>query len=263
MAIRPKVHRSEITRAITAIAKRRAKVDDRNREHLPDSPDSDPREVLAYLRRYSGPDIPRWVLQADVCDMLTLNNWLWWEVERNELQILNIGRRRGLFLTQLGAQIGVKKQGVLDRIGRLEALFRYDRPDEKISRAARRSEREARERCSVEAAWLDTHREKVLAVITGLVAQADRYELDDDEREWVDELARDGRDETLSRATMVILGLAASELRTAPAVLALDSSRPHTVYTLLARADVLRSQFAELGRHQDRTPPSVLARQAS
>jgi hypothetical protein len=58
------------------IAKRRAKSDDRHRELLPDSPDSDPREVLDYLRKYSGPDIPRWVLQAEVCNALTLNNWL-------------------------------------------------------------------------------------------------------------------------------------------------------------------------------------------
>ena len=63
----------------------------------------------------------------------------------------------------------------------------------------------------------------------------------------VDELAIDGRDDDLTPATMVILGLAAAELRTAPAVLALDSARPHTVHTLLARAEGLRSKFAELG----------------
>ena len=70
------------------IASRRAKVDDQNRDKLPDSPRSDPREVLDYLQRYSGRDIPRWVLQADVCDALTLNNWLWWEDRRRELQAL-------------------------------------------------------------------------------------------------------------------------------------------------------------------------------
>jgi hypothetical protein len=229
------------------IAKRRAKVDDRHREILPDSPDSDPREVLDYLRKYSGPDIPRWVLQADVCDALTLNNWLWWEDRRRELHFLKAGRDRGLFLAQLGAQVGVGKQGVLDRIDRLEALLRYDRPDEKITRSARRSQREARERRPTEQAWIDANRREFVEVITGLVGQADRYKIEDEDREWVDQLAIDARDDDLRPATMVILGLATAELRTAPAVLALDSTRPHTVHSLLARADGLRSQFAELG----------------
>jgi hypothetical protein len=56
---------------------------------------------------------------------------------------------------------------------------------------------------------------------------------------------------------MVILGLAAAELRTAPAVLSLDSSRPHGVHTLLSRADDLRSQFAELGLKGPQFPASA------
>jgi hypothetical protein len=229
------------------IAKRRAKVDDRNRDRLPDSPGSDPGEVLDYLRRFSGPDIPRWVLQADVCDALTLNNWLWWEDRRRELHFLKVGRDRGLFLTQIGAQVGVGKQGVVDRIDRLEALLRYDRPDEKITRSARRSDREARERRPAEDAWLDAHHYELAAVITGLVGEADRFEIEDEDREWVDELAIDVRGHELTPATMVILGLAVAGLRTAPAVLALNSARPIAVHGLMARADGLRSRFAELG----------------
>ena len=72
MGTRPMVHRAEVARAIVMIARRRAKVDDRHRDLLPDSEDSDPREVLDYLRKFSGPDIPRWVLQAEVSDALTL-----------------------------------------------------------------------------------------------------------------------------------------------------------------------------------------------
>lgn len=229
------------------IAKRRAKIDDPDRELLPDSPDSDPREVLDYLRRYSGSSIPRWVLQADVCDALTLNNWLWWEDRRRELYFLKAGRDRGLFLTQLGAQVGVGKQGVLDRIDRLEALLRYDRPDEKIMRAARQSDREARQRRPVENAWLANHHDELLAVMTGLVGQADRYQLDEDDREWVDQLAMDARDDDIRPTSMVILGLAVAELRTAAPILAVDTTRPRAVHTLLAHADRLRSQFAGLG----------------
>jgi hypothetical protein len=246
MTTRPKVNRSELERAIAMIAKRRTKIDDYHRELLPDAPDSDPREVLDYLQKYSGSDIPRWVLQADTCDALTLINWLWWDDRRRELHFLKAGRARGLFLAQLGAQIGVGKQGVLDRIDRLEALLRYDRPDEKIARASRRADREAQERRPAQQAWLDAHREELVALIAGLVAEAERYELEDDDREWLDQLAIDARDDNLTAATITILGLAAAEVRTAPAVLALDSPRPHTVHSLLIHADGLRSQFAEV-----------------
>jgi hypothetical protein len=247
VSTRPKVHRAELDRALVMITKRRARIDDPYRELLPDALDCDPHEVLDYLRKYSGPSIPRWVLQADVCDALTLNNWLWWEDRRRELHFLKAGRDRGLFLTQLGAQVGVGKQGVLDRIDRLEALLRYDRPDEKIMRAARQSEREARQRRPVEDAWLAHQHDELLAVIAGLVGQADRYDLDDDDREWVDQLAIDARDDDLRPTTMVILGLAAAELRGAMPILELDNARPCTVHGFLARADRLRSEFAGLG----------------
>lgn len=239
------MHRSEVELTISRIARRRAKVDDPCREKLPDSPDSDPREVLDYLRKYSGPDIPRWVLQADVCDALILNNWLWWEDRRRELHFLKAGRGLNLFLSQLGAQLGVSKQGVLDRIDRLEALLHYDRPDEKITRASRRAERERRERSPAEHAWLNARSDELRAVITDLVDHADRFEIE--EREWIDELKIDGRSDDLTNATMVIMGLATAELRTAPAVLKLDGNRPRSVHTVLARADELRSQFAALG----------------
>lgn len=86
-----------------------------------------------------------------------------------------------------------------------------------------------------------------MAVIDGLVAQAGRYRIDDDDREWIDEIAVDVREDDLTPSTMVILGLAAAELRTSPAVLALNSTRPHGVHSVLSRADKLRSEFAELG----------------
>lgn len=252
MATRPKVHRAEVARAIAKIANRRTKVDDPNREKLPDSPDSDPREVLDYLQKHSGDDIPKWVLQADVCDALTLTNWLWWEDRRRELHFLQAGRKRGLFLAQIGAQVGVGKQGVLDRIDRLEALLLYDRPDEKITRAARRGRRESRARREGEQAWLDQHREELIALIADLVEQADYHCLDDEDREWVDQLALDVRDDDLSPATMAMLGLAVADIRTASAVLELDTTRPHRIHTVLAGADRLRSQFAELGSRTSR-----------
>ncbi|MEE6140652.1 hypothetical protein SKC41_30625 [Mycobacterium sp. 050128] len=249
MATRPKVHRSEVARAIARIASRRKKIDDRHREMLPDSPESDPREVLDYLQKHSGPHIPRWVLQADVCDALILNNWLWWDDRRRELYFLKAGRARGLFLSQIGSQVGVGKQGVLDRIDRLEALLQYDRPDEKITRAARRAARERRHRCDIEQAWIGAWRDELHQVISAVAQQAQDYAVED--REWIDELEIDARDDDITSTTMVILGLAIAELRTAPALLALDNSRPRGVHRLLARADRLRAQFADLGT----TPP--------
>lgn len=236
------------------ISARRAKVDDCHRELLPDAADSNAREVLDYLRRYSGPDLPRWVLQADVCDALTLNNWLWWEDRRRELYFLKAGRERGLYLSQLGAQVGVGKQGVLDRIDRLEALLRFDRPDEKLARASRRAAREREEQFPVEETWLHAQRTQLRAVIAGLAGEADRFEVE--QREWLEELVVDAQDDNFTRATMVILGLAATELRTAPGVLELDHTRPYAVHMLLARADYLRSQFAALGNKtaRDRKP---------
>ncbi|WP_236737394.1 hypothetical protein [Mycolicibacterium llatzerense] len=208
--------------------------------------------MLDYLQRFSGRDIPRWVLQADICDALTLNNWLWWEDRRRELHFLKAGRDRGLFLSQLGAQVGTGKQGVLDRIDRLEALLRYDRPDEKLTREARRAERSARDRRPIEAVWLAANRPEILDVVAGLVREANRFELQDEEREWLDELAIDGEADDFTPASMVILGLATAELRTAKAMLALDSSRPYTVHGLLGRAERLRSVFAELGAKEGR-----------
>lgn len=241
------VHRAEVARAILMIAKRRAKVDDRHRDLLPDSEDSDPREVLDYLRKFSGLDIPRWVLQADVGDALTLNNWLWWEDRRRELFFLKAGRARGLFLSQLGAQVGVGKQGLLDRVDRLEALLRFDRPDEKLSRAARQAARDADSRRLAETRWIDEHRVELLRVIEALVHQADRHQVEDEDREWIDELSVDARDDALVPTTMVLLGLAAAELRTCKAVVALDGRRPHRVHSVLTDADNLRSAFAALG----------------
>ena len=126
-------------------------------------------------------------------------------------------------------------------------------PMRKITRASRRAERERCERLPVEEVWLAARRDDLRAVITGLVEQADRFHVE--ERDWVDELAIDRRDDDVTPATMVILGLAAAELRTAPAVLGLEATRPCTVHTLLARADDLRRQFAELGCRTARCAP--------
>jgi hypothetical protein len=91
-------------------------------------------------------------------------------------------------------------------------------------------------------------------VIAAVVTQAERFGVQD--REWIDELEIDGHDDDFSASTMVILGLATAELRTAPTVLNLDSSRPYAVHTVLSRADQLRGQFAALGSRASQSAAS-------
>lgn len=245
MDTRPKVTRFELDRCIGLIAARRSKADDRNLELMPD----DPAGVLDYLRKYSGPDIPRHVRQADVLDALTLNNWLWWEDRRRELWALRQGKLLGHYLSTLGAQLGVRtRQGTADRIDRLEALLQFDRPDEKLTRAARREALLADAARDVELAWIRRHTGELREVVAGMVEAAERYELNDDEREWLDELVTDVQDDAFTPGLMAVLGMAASDLRTAPAVLALDGPRPHKVHQVLAHAERLRTEFAELGK---------------
>jgi hypothetical protein len=246
------VHRAEVARAITKIARRRLQIDDPHRERLPDAPDGDPREVLDYLRAHSGLNVPTWVLQADVCDALTVINWLWWEDRRRELHFLRAGVRQGMYLAQIGAQVGIGKQGVRDRIDRLEALLRFDRPDEKLIREQRRQHDETQTVDVQERAWLDKHREDLGTLIAGLQAEAEQYRLGDDEREWLDELVIDARDGSYTPATMVMLGLTIAELRTAPEVLALPTSRPRAIHQILERAERLRSDFGAIGARSRR-----------
>jgi hypothetical protein len=59
---------------------------------------------------------------------------------------------------------------VHDRLDRLDALLEYDRPDEQLSRTARR---EARNR-DARQTWIDEHRDHVRAALAGLLAQARR-----------------------------------------------------------------------------------------
>lgn len=231
------------------VVNRRVKVDDPDRALLPDDTDnpqvSEVYAVLDYLANHTR--VPEWVTHADVSDALRLNNYLWWAERRRELAWLRTGVRRKLLLAQLGAAVGVSKQGVRDRIDRLEALLAYQRPDEQLTREARRAERAADARREVETGWVEAHADELAAIAGGFTTAAMRYELADAEREWVDELAADARDAAFSPASMTVLGLAVDELRTAPAVVELPGPRPHAVHEWITRADALRSEFAALG----------------
>lgn len=243
----PQVGNDQLSETVARIVRRRVKVDDPDRYLLPDDTENPQvREVLDYLQSHSR--VPRWVAQADVADALTLMNYLWWQDRRRELAWLRTGIRRGLFLSQLGAQVGIGKQGVKDRLDRLEALLTFDRPDERITRAQRRAAADAEARREAEIAWIADHVDELAAIAAGFTTAADRFHLDDEEREWIDELARDARDQDFTPGSVRVLALAADELRTAPSILELGAGgRPYRVHEWLARADRARSAFAGLG----------------
>jgi len=244
MATPPRVPDTQLSATLHRIANRREKVQDNDLERLPDPEQAHPVEMLSFLQRYQR--VPRWVAQADVADALILAAWLWWEQRRVERTWLSRGRRLGLFLSQLGAPLGVGKRGVLDRLDRHEALLRFDRPDEKVTRASRRAAAEAEARRAVEQTWIEQHAAELTTLAQAVASQADRYELADEDREWVDELARDARDGAWTPASMTVLGMATDELQSAPEILALEGPRPHTVHQVLERATALRSEFAAL-----------------
>ncbi len=245
MATPPRIGTEELAATMRLIVKRRVKVDDPHAEQLPDPDQADPRDLLEYLHRYPAPRDAKWVREADIADALTLHVWLWWEDQRRLLRTLRAGRHAGLFLTQMGAPLGIRtRAGTRDLIDRLEALLAYDRPDEKIGREARRADRNRDAR----SAFVRANRDELHTLTADLMAAADRFGVDD--RDWLDELKADADADQFSPASLAVLNLAAAEVRTSPGVLELDST--HNVHRVLRRADDLRRRFATSVRERSR-----------
>ena len=203
--------------------------------------------------------VPRWIQAADHHDAVVLATWCWWEERRRERRLLRQGVALGLSATELGAPLGIRsRQGVRDRLDRLDALLTNDRPDEQLGREARRGAR----RRDADQSWLDQHRGEVRAVLLALVGQAQwlASEIDDveqldpaenhaaaelgDIRDWTDELAADCEDDVLTPATLALAGLLAAEIRAHPSTTALDPR--HRVHTVLAQIERLRSMVSSV-----------------
>jgi hypothetical protein len=258
----PKTGISEIIHVWESIYKRRRST--RNKAegpHLEELPviDNQARaqhvhDVLDYLGKY--PHRTPGFRHADNTAALYLDNWLWWDAQRRRRDLLRRCIREGMFLAQIGSPLGIGKQGVNDQLDRLDALLRFDRPDEQLIREIRRKERLE----SVETDWITAHRDALLTLIDDLVAEADRWQLDEDDRTMLDELAQDAQDERdedtadgFSPSTMSLLNLAVLEISTAQPVAELSTTpqanrRPYTVHEVLRAADQLRHEFADLGR---------------
>lgn len=248
MVTRPPVSDAELAVILGRVVRRRRQIDDPDLAQLPDDTDhatvGEVVAVLDYLASHSR--VPDWVGRADVFDALRLNNYLWWQERRRELTWLRAGVQRRVFLSQLGAAVGVGKQGVRDRIDRLDALLRYQRPDEQLTRQARAVSRNTTAPL-VQTAWLESRTDDLCALANRLNDAATTLDLPEEDRAWIDELAADARSREFSVASMAMLALAVDELRTASALTGSQDLRPTAIHRDLELADQLRSQFAALG----------------
>jgi hypothetical protein len=245
------VNRVEVEAAVARVLWRHERVDDIRRSGL----GSEPRDVLEHLIRHSV-GLPRWVAAADTLDALVLTTWLWWEDRRRERALLRRGMSLGLTHTELGRPLGITtRQGLRDRVDRLEALLAYDRPDEQLTRDARREAR----RSDPRQAWLDAHHEDVHLVLSTLLEQIERLPPPQsssgphapqdahrpaDEQDWLDELRADVTDHDITPATLSILGLALGPLRIT--VHDAELARSHGLVRAIRACDVLRADLARV-----------------
>lgn len=248
---------TELTAALDRIHWRHAKVDDPRRSGLSD----EPAQILEHLTRYSTM-LPMWVRGHDALDGLILLNWLWWEDRRRERSLLRRGLAAGLTHRELGEPLGITTtQGVRDRLDRLDALLAHDRPDEKLTRAARHEAAQHATR----ARWIADHEADARTVIENLIREIARVPelaplltvpvtasevgrgdehavLMADAAEWFSELRADLATPQLSPATIGVLNIAIAPLRSLLHDLGLDPG--HGLWRALRAAEQLRSRDA-------------------
>jgi len=203
-----------------------------------------------------------------------LCNWSWWDDRRRERTLLRRGLRLGLTLAELGNPLGISTpQGLRDRLDRLDALFAHHNPDEKLSRETRRvaNAKDPRQH------WINANEPRVRATLTALLAQLERVEklhlggssptttgspesidggppapvdhdldLDvdpdtDEPDEWIDELRVEAISETLTPATLSLIGLALPEVQRSASKAALATS--HGLNRAIKQAHRLRADY--------------------
>lgn len=246
MSTPPRITALERDAAISRIDRRHRRIDDPRRSEL----GTEPREVIAFVLDRGPAGVPRWIAAADHLDAIVLTTWCWWEDRRTERRLLKQALLLGTSLAELGAPLGIRsRQGMRDRLDRLDALLVHDRPDEQLTRTARRdlARRDGRQE------WITAHHDEIRALLAALHAQTIRVlgttsntaqPDEDDVRGWLDELDADYHDDTLTPATLAVAGLAARELRELPAVRELDQRHP--LPALLRSVDHLRARLAAI-----------------
>jgi hypothetical protein len=243
-----RVTRTEVASALQRIHWRHAKVEHHRRSGLSD----DPAGVLEHLTRHSA-TLPQWVIAADTLDALVLSGWLWWEDRRRERSLLRRGLHAGLTHRELGTPLGIAtRQGLRDRLDRLDALLTHDHPDEKLTRGARH---EAAQH-DVRSRWVAEHEPWIRSVLESLFQEIARLprllsapaartsdsggrELAAEAGEWLAELRTDLEAGRFSPATLSVLGLALGPLRILIHDQELDPA--HGLWRAIRAADHLRA----------------------
>lgn len=240
MTTPPRITTTELVETIQHIRRRHAAANDPTWGMIT----TDPRDVLDYLADYAhDPDNPEGVRSADAVDRITLTVWLWWDDRRRHRDAIRDALRL-LHASQVGAALGMTtRQGARDRHDRLKALLRYDRPNEKLTRAARREAALDSQHGDARTAWVSTRHVLLDHTTTRLLEAAARYRIT--ERDWLDELAADQDSQAWTPGSIGVLGLAIGEIRTDPTILALPGHHP--VFRDLAAADRIRADFARIG----------------
>jgi hypothetical protein len=263
----------ELDAAIDRIEKRHLKVED---PRFGSVDVSRPAELLEYIHRQTvehvgnlvsgAARLPRWVVVHDVDDGLVLHNWNRAQEQRRERDLLRDGITLGIPLSQLGAPLGLgsrirsadgnRRQGVQDRLDRLEALLKFDRPDASITRAARRVARETAERKAAgehdpQTAWLHAN----ASWISGVAAQLLALEpfADDAAAELLVEVRHDWRDGEWTPGSLVWMSMAAQALRVSSFVdksntvrYVADLGATHRAHRTIKAVEDLRAAFTQL-----------------
>lgn len=260
MGTPPRITRDECDAVIARIHRRHSDIDDPRRSEL----GTDPRDGVSWVLQHGrGGGIPPDVAARDCNDAMILHAWCWWDERRRERALLRRGLALAVTATELGSALGIRsRQGVRDRLDRLDALLAHDRPDEQLARASRRAQHDR----GGEQQWLDEHHVQIRAVLTALVAQTHRFlrgvssaeaprgtesagsdtataagpggEIAD----WLAEIIADLAVDEITAATMALAGLLSGALRAHPAARNLDPR--HRLHATLLELEALRSALA-------------------
>lgn len=203
VATPPPVTSADADAAVQRIINRHREVDDPELWKF----EEDPAAVLQFLQRHRG-GLPPWVVEQDLLDGLVLRVRLWWMGEEAELWLLERAHRLEVPSRLVGRALGVRsRQGVHDRLrlarrkiarlrGEPERRSADDPPDQTLRAAETR--------------WLRSRHEEILDIAAVVVAHC--HLLDDEQAEWVAEIARDQRGEIVTPGSVQVLRFAIADL---------------------------------------------------
>lgn len=276
MATYPPIGDQERDAALARIASRHAQFDDSRWSEA----GSEPRDVLAYLRRRQA-QLPYALAARDVWDELVLSAWVEWDERRREAELLHRALRLGLSLREVGQYLGIgSRQGMRDYLDRLDAVLADHAQSCTVARGpatgdgstdpltrwthstraqrgadvhATRAKRAASRARPARQTWIAANQDRIAGVVGSLLEQTDRIGIeiadsaDDAEPglgDYLSWLAADLERAEFDAGSFGALGLALGELRAHPAVT--ERAGNHGIHRAIAAVDHLRADYAEL-----------------